>query len=223
MTMNAPTSARRCRELLRRTACIFGERTQGIHRITLSTAASQTLTKARKLTEGAALRLSVARCDGNRESEVRAAHQLLVSLLLVDPDDPSRRSKPLADAHLAFHAKLIAGCGVASTGSATRAAPGTGIRPAAAQHRRGSQERDSQSGAGVVTGRHLTGLVDPHALFLPEEHRVSALANGQDDPDGMPALPAWDPDRAVRPGRRRDPPQACSGDADVTAARLASS
>jgi len=49
-----------------------------------------------------------------------------------------------------------------------------------------------------VTGRHPTGLVDLHAHFLPEEHRIAALADGQDHPDGMPALPAWDPDRAVQ-------------------------
>jgi len=102
---------RRLREILRRTAWIFRERTQGIHRPTLSTAAPQALTEAPKLTEDAALRLSVARGDGNRESEVRAAHQLLVSLPLADPDDPSRRSKRCADAHLAFHTKPIAGCG----------------------------------------------------------------------------------------------------------------
>jgi hypothetical protein len=60
---------RRLREILRRTAWIFRERTQGIHRTTLATATSQALTEARKLTEGTALPLSVEQGDGNWESE----------------------------------------------------------------------------------------------------------------------------------------------------------
>lgn len=33
--------------------------------------------------------------------------------------------------------------------------------------------------------------IDLHAHFLPQRYRASALAHGQDGPDGMPALPQW--------------------------------
>jgi len=49
-----------------------------------------------------------------------------------------------------------------------------------------------------VTRGRPTGLVDLHAHFLPEEYRLVALANGQEHPDGMPALPMWDPNTAVQ-------------------------
>jgi 6-methylsalicylate decarboxylase len=39
--------------------------------------------------------------------------------------------------------------------------------------------------------------IDLHAHFLPERYRASALAHGQSQPDGMPALPEWDAAAAV--------------------------
>ena len=38
----------------------------------------------------------------------------------------------------------------------------------------------------------LSGAIDLHAHYLPARYRESALAHGQDHPDGMPALPEWD-------------------------------
>lgn len=40
--------------------------------------------------------------------------------------------------------------------------------------------------------------IDVHAHFLPRAYRESALAHGQEHPDGMPALPEWDADAALR-------------------------
>ena len=39
--------------------------------------------------------------------------------------------------------------------------------------------------------------IDLHAHFLPARYRASALAHGQSQPDGMPALPEWDAAAAV--------------------------
>ncbi len=42
------------------------------------------------------------------------------------------------------------------------------------------------------------GAIDVHAHFLPPRYRESALAHGEDHPDGMPALPEWNLDDALR-------------------------
>lgn len=43
----------------------------------------------------------------------------------------------------------------------------------------------------------LAGAIDLHAHYLPARYRESALAHGQQHPDGMPALPEWDVESAV--------------------------
>lgn len=43
----------------------------------------------------------------------------------------------------------------------------------------------------------LDGAIDLHAHFLPARYRDSAVAHGQQHPDGMPALPEWDVHSAV--------------------------
>lgn len=43
----------------------------------------------------------------------------------------------------------------------------------------------------------LHGAIDLHAHYLPARYRESALAHGQDHPDGMPALPEWDVHSAI--------------------------
>lgn len=40
--------------------------------------------------------------------------------------------------------------------------------------------------------------IDLHAHFLPPIYREAALSNGQGRPDGMPALPKWEPSAALR-------------------------
>lgn len=39
--------------------------------------------------------------------------------------------------------------------------------------------------------------IDLHAHYLPERYRASALAHGQQHPDGMPALPEWNLTEAI--------------------------
>lgn len=86
------------------------ERNRGFHVTTLSSEALSSLTEARKIAEGAALRLSVQRGDVAWESEVLAAHHLLASEPIYDPNDGTARNKRWVEAHLAFHYKLIEGC-----------------------------------------------------------------------------------------------------------------
>jgi len=181
---------RRLREVLRRTAWIFRERTQGIHRTTLSTATSQALTEAPKLTEGAALRLSVARGDGNRESEVRAAQQLLVSLPLADPDEPSRRSKRRADAHLAFHAKLIAGCD-------DEALHDTGLRRSDTAERYDAWSGHTEQGAERVIATEHREHMDA-ALARDVDPAVSRLQQHLEQAPAPPLSTAVVPKRGTR-------------------------
>lgn len=86
------------------------ERNRGYHVVTLSPAALADLIEARKISEGAALRLSIARGGVTWESEVLAAHHRMASL----PgylDDKRSRNPEWAKAHIAFHHKLIEACG----------------------------------------------------------------------------------------------------------------
>ena len=87
------------------------ERNRGFHVTTLSTDALADLILARKLNEGAALRLSVQRGDVSWESEVLAAHHRLASLPMYPARHPPSRNNEWAVAHVAFHAKLIKACG----------------------------------------------------------------------------------------------------------------
>lgn len=87
------------------------DRNRGCQVTPLSAEALANLTSARKITEGAALRLSVQRGDVLWESEVLAAHHRMASLPMFLPDDPPKRNEEWALAHLAFHHKLIEACG----------------------------------------------------------------------------------------------------------------
>ena len=87
------------------------ERNRGFHVITLSPDALADLTVARKINEGAALRLSVERGGVGWESEVLAAHHRMASEPIYRPDDPRLRNNDWAAAHIAFHYKLIEACG----------------------------------------------------------------------------------------------------------------
>lgn len=87
------------------------ERNRGFHVTTISTDALADLIMARKLNEGAALRLSVQRGDVSWESEVLAAHHRMASLPMYRPGDRHSRNSEWAAAHVTFHAKLIEACG----------------------------------------------------------------------------------------------------------------
>lgn len=85
------------------------ERNRGFHVATLSSAALIQLTTARKINEGAALRMSVQQGGVTWESEVLAAHHRTASLSILLPD--GRRNNDWAAAHVAFHHKFIEACG----------------------------------------------------------------------------------------------------------------
>jgi DNA-binding GntR family transcriptional regulator len=87
------------------------ERNRGFHVTTISTDALADLIMARKLNEGAALRLSVQHGDVSWESEVLAAHHRMAGLPMYSPDVAHSRNAEWAVAHVAFHAQLIEACG----------------------------------------------------------------------------------------------------------------
>lgn len=86
------------------------ERNRGFHVTTLSPEALGQLTFARRVNEGAALRLSVTNGDVSWESEVLAAHHRMASQPICLPTE-RRRNDGWAVAHVAFHHTLIAACG----------------------------------------------------------------------------------------------------------------
>jgi DNA-binding GntR family transcriptional regulator len=87
------------------------ERNRGYHVVSLSAAALDELIEARKITEGAALRLSIERGGVTWESEVLAAHHRMASVPGYLPDQPSARNPEWARHHIAFHQTLIEACG----------------------------------------------------------------------------------------------------------------
>lgn len=87
------------------------ERNRGFHVTRLSVTELTDLTAARKINEGAALRLSVERGGVTWESEVLAAHHRLSSQPMYLPGEPRTRNNEWAAAHIAFHHKLIDACG----------------------------------------------------------------------------------------------------------------
>ncbi|GAB2456625.1 GntR family transcriptional regulator [Jatrophihabitans fulvus] len=91
------------------------ERNRGFHVTTLSAEVLTDLTAARKINEGAALRLSVEQGGVTWESEVLAAHHRLSAqpMYLPGEDHDGRRTRnnEWAAAHIAFHHKLIDACG----------------------------------------------------------------------------------------------------------------
>ena len=86
------------------------ERNRGFHVTTLSPEALVDLTVARKITEGAALRLAVERGGVVWESELLAAHHRMASEPMYLTADPSTRHNDWAVAHIAFHHMLIDAC-----------------------------------------------------------------------------------------------------------------
>lgn len=86
------------------------ERNRGFHVTPLSPQALGELTVARKINEGAALRLSVGQGDVAWESEVLAAHHRMASQPIYLAGE-GRRNNDWAVAHVAFHHTLIAACG----------------------------------------------------------------------------------------------------------------
>lgn len=87
------------------------ERNRGFHVTALSGRELIGLTAARKINEGAALRLSVLRGGVEWESEVLAAHHRLSSQPMYLAGEPRTRNNEWATAHVAFHHKLIEACG----------------------------------------------------------------------------------------------------------------
>jgi len=87
------------------------ERNRGFHVTTLSSEVLTNLTAARKINEGAALRLSVERGGVGWESEVLAAHHRLSSQPMYLDGEAHSRNNEWATAHIAFHHKLIDACG----------------------------------------------------------------------------------------------------------------
>lgn len=69
------------------------------------------VTAARRLCEGEALRLSVARGGADWEAGVIAAHHLMARIPQVREDIPSAMREDWEARHAAFHAALIAACG----------------------------------------------------------------------------------------------------------------
>jgi len=65
------------------------------------------LTAARKINEGAALRLAVERGGTDWESEILAAHHRMATQPMHRPDDPATRANDWSAAHSAFHHTLI--------------------------------------------------------------------------------------------------------------------
>jgi DNA-binding GntR family transcriptional regulator len=87
------------------------ERNRGFHVITLSQEALEDLTLARKLNEGAALRLSVERGGVTWESEVLAAHHRMASVPVYLPGGSGAHNPEWGTHHVAFHNQLIQACG----------------------------------------------------------------------------------------------------------------
>ena len=88
------------------------ERNKGFHVMSLSLQALSDLFVARRINEGAALRLSLERGDTQWESEVVAAHHRLNKLpaFTTGEDDVNTYDIAWGRAHAEFHLKLIEGC-----------------------------------------------------------------------------------------------------------------
>jgi len=74
---------------------------------TLSPETRTDLTAARKINEGAALRLAVERGGTDWESQILAAHYRMARQPVHRPDDPPPRTRDWTAAHRAFHHTLI--------------------------------------------------------------------------------------------------------------------
>ncbi len=83
------------------------ERNRGFYVTTLSPETRTDLTAARKINEGAALRLAVERGETDWESGILAAHHRMATQPMHRPDDPATRTNDWSAAHRAFHHTLI--------------------------------------------------------------------------------------------------------------------
>lgn len=79
------------------------DRNRGCSVPPLSLQALDNLTSARKINEGAALRLSVERGGVIWESEVLAAHHRMATRPMFLPENPAARNEEWALAHVGFH------------------------------------------------------------------------------------------------------------------------
>ncbi|MGW6467401.1 amidohydrolase family protein [Streptomyces rubiginosohelvolus] len=57
---------------------------------------------------------------------------------------------------------------------------------------------DARTGNDPASGTPLGGAVDVHAHFITERLRTAMRDAGITEPDGMPAIPDWDPQSALR-------------------------
>jgi len=87
------------------------ERNRGFYLTTLSPRACTDLMAARKINEGAALRLAVERGGTNWQSKILAAHHRMATQPVHRPDDPATRTSDWTAAHRAFHHTLIEAAG----------------------------------------------------------------------------------------------------------------
>jgi len=87
------------------------ERNRGFYLTTLSPQARTDLTVARKINEGAAVRLAVERGGADWQSQILAAHHRMATQPMHRPDDPPPRTSDWTGAHRAFHHTLIEAAG----------------------------------------------------------------------------------------------------------------
>ncbi len=87
------------------------ERNRGFYVPSLSPETRTDLTAARKINEGAALRLAVERGGADWESAILAAHHRMASQPVHWPDDPATCTSDWTAAHRAFHDTLIEAAG----------------------------------------------------------------------------------------------------------------
>ncbi|HEY4332188.1 MAG TPA: GntR family transcriptional regulator, partial [Ilumatobacteraceae bacterium] len=102
------------REALTRLAeqhLVRSELNKGFQVVSISADELRQLTDARKVNEGAALRMSIERGDVSWEGEVLAAHHRLVRTPIYPYNDPDHTNEGFSAAHDQFHFILMAACG----------------------------------------------------------------------------------------------------------------
>lgn len=104
------------REALTRLAeqhLVRSELNKGFQVVSISVGELRQLTDARKVNEGAALRMSIERGDVAWEGEVLAAHHRLVRtpVYAYDDIDPEHTNEGFSAAHDQFHFVLLSSCG----------------------------------------------------------------------------------------------------------------
>jgi DNA-binding GntR family transcriptional regulator len=107
----SPGVVREALGLLAAQQLVQWQRNRGYNVTTLSPKTLADLIEARKVNEGAALRLSITHGEVAWESEILAAHHRLASVPHANPDDPGRRNPEWAVRHVQFHHALIGACG----------------------------------------------------------------------------------------------------------------